>query len=150
MAVFINILKIKLIFASVFSMLEYIERTLPSSPRTLTTRALLLLRERHCRIYKYLQSPTCRYWRWTLSKADDFYLEKVSDVAFEHVLDTCAPNTQIIKACLGNKAGTIGAVSLVFQSLPPSQCNLKLYFAYGHKKRSTAVLQPLLTLNLIL
>lgn len=53
-----------------------------------------------------------------LSEAGDFYLEKVSDVAFEHALDTCAPNTQIIKACLGNKAGTIGAASLVFQSLP--------------------------------
>jgi len=25
-----------------------------------------------------------------------------------------------------------------------------VYFTYGHKKRSTAVLQPLLTLNLIL
>lgn len=50
-----------------------------------------------------------------LSEAGDFYIEKIREIAFGKAFDTCAENTQIMKACLGNKAGTAGAASLVFQ-----------------------------------
>ncbi|RGN40278.1 ROK family protein [Bacteroides oleiciplenus] len=51
-----------------------------------------------------------------LSEAGDFYFEEISKVAFKHAFSTCAENTQIMRANLGNRAGTAGAASLVFQS----------------------------------
>ena len=52
-----------------------------------------------------------------LSEAGDFYIEKVSRYAGRYAIADCATNTQIMAAHLGNKAGSIGAASLVFSSL---------------------------------
>lgn len=52
-----------------------------------------------------------------LSEAGDFYIEKVSRYARRYAIADCATNTQIMAAHLGNKAGSIGAASLVFSSL---------------------------------
>lgn len=51
-----------------------------------------------------------------LSEAGDFYIQKVSERAHRYVMADCAVNTQIMAASLGNKAGSIGAASLVFSS----------------------------------
>ena len=47
----------------------------------------------------------------------DFYIQKVSEKARSYAIPDCAVNTQIIAAALGNKAGSIGAASLVFTQL---------------------------------
>lgn len=47
-----------------------------------------------------------------LSEAGDFYIRKVSEQAFRYAIADCAVNTRIIAACLGNKAGSLGAASL--------------------------------------
>ena len=52
-----------------------------------------------------------------LSEAGDFYIQKVSEKARSYAIPDCAVNTQIIAAALGNKAGSIGAASLVFTQL---------------------------------
>lgn len=49
-----------------------------------------------------------------LSEAGDFYIQKVSERAHRYVMADCAVNTRIMAASLGNKAGSIGAASLVF------------------------------------
>ena len=49
-----------------------------------------------------------------LSEAGDFYIRKVSEKAHRYAIADCAVNTQIMAASLGNKAGSIGAASLVF------------------------------------
>lgn len=49
-----------------------------------------------------------------LSEAGDFYIQKVSDKAFRYSIPDCAVNTQIMAASLGNKAGSLGAASLIF------------------------------------
>ena len=49
-----------------------------------------------------------------LSEAGDFYIRKVSEQAHRYAIADCAVNTQIMAASLGNKAGSIGAASLVF------------------------------------
>ena len=49
-----------------------------------------------------------------LSEAGDFYILKVSERAQRYVMADCAVNTRIMAASLGNKAGSIGAASLVF------------------------------------
>ena len=51
-----------------------------------------------------------------LSEAGDFYIQKVSERAHRYVMADCAVNTRIMAASLGNKAGSIGAASLVFSS----------------------------------
>lgn len=51
-----------------------------------------------------------------LSEAGDFYIQKVSERAHRYVMADCAVNTRIMPASLGNKAGSIGAASLVFSS----------------------------------
>ena len=53
-----------------------------------------------------------------LSEAGDFYIQKVSERAHRYVMADCAVNTRIMAASLGNKAGSIGAASLVFSSNP--------------------------------
>lgn len=45
--------------------------------------------------------------------AGSFYLEKIKEVAGGHVIMDCALNTQIVAAELGNRAGLIGAASLI-------------------------------------
>ena len=49
-----------------------------------------------------------------LSEAGDWYIQKVSDKAFSYCIPDCAVNTRILAATLGNKAGSLGAASLVF------------------------------------
>lgn len=49
-----------------------------------------------------------------LSEAGDFYIQKVSEKAHRYAIADCAVNTKIMAASLGNKAGSIGAASLVF------------------------------------
>ena len=43
------------------------------------------------------------------------YLEKIREVVREHVIADCALNTEIVAASLGNKAGFIGAASLILK-----------------------------------
>lgn len=45
--------------------------------------------------------------------AGSFYLEKIKEVAAAHVIMDCALNTQIVAAELGNRAGLVGAASLI-------------------------------------
>jgi len=49
-----------------------------------------------------------------LSEAGEFYIQKVSERAYHYAISDCAVNTEIMAASLGNKAGCIGAASLVF------------------------------------
>lgn len=49
-----------------------------------------------------------------LSEAGDFYIQKVSEKAHRYSIADCAVNTEIMAATLGNRAGCIGAASLVF------------------------------------
>ena len=51
-----------------------------------------------------------------LSEAGDWYIQKVSDKAMKYCIKDCAVNTTIMAAALGNKAGSLGAASLVFES----------------------------------
>lgn len=52
-----------------------------------------------------------------LSEAGDFYIEKVAHWAQRYAMADCGVNTEIMAASLGNKAGSIGAASLIFSSL---------------------------------
>lgn len=52
-----------------------------------------------------------------LSEAGDFYIRKISEKARRYAISDCAVNTEIMAASLGNKAGSIGAASLVFSQL---------------------------------
>lgn len=54
-----------------------------------------------------------------LSEAGDFYIEKLSSYAKRYAIPDCTTNTLIMAAHLGNKAGSIGAASLVFNSFIP-------------------------------
>lgn len=51
-----------------------------------------------------------------LSEAGDFYIRKVEERALHYAIAACASNTRITAAALGNKAGCIGAASLIFTS----------------------------------
>lgn len=51
-----------------------------------------------------------------LSEAGDFYIQEVSCKAFGYAIPDCAVNTEIMSAALGNKAGCIGAASLIFSN----------------------------------
>lgn len=51
-----------------------------------------------------------------LSEAGTFYIEKVSERARRYAIADCAVDTHIEAARLGNRAGCIGAASLVFTS----------------------------------
>lgn len=48
-----------------------------------------------------------------LSEAGPFYLENIKRVVSENTIPDCARNTEIVGALLGNRAGCIGAASLV-------------------------------------
>lgn len=49
-----------------------------------------------------------------LSEAGEFYMDKIRKEAFTHAMHDTAVNTEIMAAQLGNNAGCLGAVSLVF------------------------------------
>lgn len=49
-----------------------------------------------------------------LSEAGDFYIRKISERAHHYSIPDCSVNTKIMAALLGNKAGSIGAASLIF------------------------------------
>lgn len=48
-----------------------------------------------------------------VAESGSFYLEKIRAVVKKHVIADCALNTKIVVAELGNKAGLIGAASLI-------------------------------------
>ena len=48
-----------------------------------------------------------------VAESGSFYLEKIRAVFKKHVIADCALNTKIVAAELGNKAGLIGAASLI-------------------------------------
>lgn len=49
-----------------------------------------------------------------LADAGPFYIEKVSREAMRFAISDCAVNTRLVAASLGNRAGSLGAASLVF------------------------------------
>lgn len=53
-----------------------------------------------------------------LSESGGFYIQKIKERALHYAIADCAANTDIVAATLGNKAGCIGAASLVFNSKP--------------------------------
>lgn len=56
-----------------------------------------------------------------LSESGDFYIAKVAEAAMRYAIADCSVNTRFKAASLGNRAGCIGAASLVF-----TQNNLSL------------------------
>ena len=48
-----------------------------------------------------------------LSQAGEFYISKVREAAMKYSMRDCAVNTEIVAAELGNRAGCLGAASLV-------------------------------------
>ena len=50
-----------------------------------------------------------------LAESGPIYLDKIREVAMKHVIADCAMNTDIVAAQLGNKAGLIGAASLILK-----------------------------------
>jgi len=50
-----------------------------------------------------------------LSEAGEFYIDKVRKEAYKHAMADTRVNTEILAARLGNNAGCLGAVSLVFE-----------------------------------
>ena len=53
-----------------------------------------------------------------ISESGDFYIENFAKSAKKYAIDTCAINTEIVRATLGNKAGSMGAACLVFNKFP--------------------------------
>lgn len=56
-----------------------------------------------------------------ISEAGEFYIEKISQEAFRQAIPACSCNTQIVKATLGNKAGSLGAARLILEAAKLSQ-----------------------------
>lgn len=52
-----------------------------------------------------------------LSDAGQFYIDMVKSEALRNAMSDCAVNTDIMSAGLGNKAGSLGAASMVFQTV---------------------------------
>jgi len=52
-----------------------------------------------------------------ISEAGQFYIDMIKASAFKYAMPDCAANTEIVGAILGNKAGFLGAASLVFKNV---------------------------------
>ena len=52
-----------------------------------------------------------------ISEAGQFYIDMIKKAAFNYVMPDCAIYTDIVGASLGNKAGCLGAASLVFTNI---------------------------------
>jgi len=52
-----------------------------------------------------------------ISEAGQFYIDMISASTFRYAMPDCASNTEVVGAILGNKAGCLGAASLVFKNL---------------------------------
>ena len=50
-----------------------------------------------------------------LSEAGPFYIEELRKSAYRYAMPACAEHTEIVAAQLGNRAGCIGAASLIFK-----------------------------------
>lgn len=50
-----------------------------------------------------------------LSEAGEYYISRVRQEAFRHAIPACSVNTEIVQACLGNRAGSLGAAGLIFE-----------------------------------
>jgi glucokinase len=51
-----------------------------------------------------------------ISEAGQFYIDMIKAYAFRYAMRDCAANTEIVAAILGNKAGFLGAATLVFKN----------------------------------
>jgi glucokinase len=51
-----------------------------------------------------------------ISEAGQFYIDMIKESAFKYAMPDCAVNTEVVAAILGNKAGCLGAASLVFKN----------------------------------
>jgi len=52
-----------------------------------------------------------------ISEAGQFYIDMISASTFRYAMKDCAANTEVVGAILGNKAGCLGAASLVFKNI---------------------------------
>jgi len=52
-----------------------------------------------------------------ISEAGQFYIDMISASTFRYAMPDCASNTEVVGAILGNKAGCLGAASLVFKNV---------------------------------
>ncbi len=50
-----------------------------------------------------------------ISEAGPFYIEEIKKVVRQQVMSSCSVNTEIVASSLGNKAGLVGAASLILQ-----------------------------------
>ena len=55
-----------------------------------------------------------------ISEAGQFYIDMIKEAVFYYVMPDCARYTEIVGASLGNKAGCLGAASLVFRNINTS------------------------------
>lgn len=51
-----------------------------------------------------------------ISEAGPFYIEEIRKVVRQQVMSSCAVNTEIVASSLGNRAGLVGAASLILQN----------------------------------
>jgi len=52
-----------------------------------------------------------------ISEAGQFYIDMISASTFKYAMHDCAANTEVVGAILGNKAGCLGAASMVFKNV---------------------------------
>lgn len=52
-----------------------------------------------------------------ISEAGQFYIDMIKAAALKYAMPDCAVHTDVVGAALGNQAGCLGAVSLIFENL---------------------------------